>query len=1033
MSADALRGEDRGRGVDPELSGWTPASGPATDRLASLIAMHDRDLLRVAVAISDDAQRARQAVQATWAWARRRADTLGGGSEARARLLRRVAREAGRRTRPPWPARLRDRLHPSRAPAPEPAHDPALGRVLATLTTEDRGMLALRHAVGLTTDEVAAQLDLTGPGVRAHLDDLGGRLRSVLEIPGTDGAGTPLSDREVELRIAARLVAHLDDRAGAPTPREPVAAGPSIAERLSRLPRLGRGRIAVAAVVMLAVVAVALPLSLVPPAGPASTAPTPAPGTLLPIPGWDQRPLGSAELLARIIGWAPDGGHVAVAEGGITIYDRSGDTVRSFGGDDAVWLDADRLLVLQSVGEVGVSSSNLTLRSVSGGGELLVSLDTLGPATELVGGPSGSVALLRTAAYVAPAAGTTTSPVQFLILNGGLLSEPLDGIPLAWTGDGAHLAVLERPWPSVGRYRGVLHVLDVLDARIVRDRDLGISVEQAAFSATDASGRYLLACLSPSARDDACVVGLVDLQSGTAQASSIPGWGAVASWAADGSVLIHQGGTLFRWTSESSPVALRWQPETSSPLLGMTPAGSGIVVGLLHGPLVGQQVAGSEPPLVIVPGLSVRSLAASPDGTRLAWVETHLGTSTIRLASLPAPGPTASATPRASASATPPAGAGPTLEGLPLVTLAEEWSQAIPDADLDASWGSRVYLHTGGDWYEFEDGPPTFLPVELLMLDLANGTSTVIESPLADDEDLELMQTDGGYLVLEAFRRLAPPGDDSSACPQEFTRPMAWRLLAAPLGSDGLPSGPFEVLDSGTASRVFTPVDEEGPDCPATVLPAVAVRNDAVAYAIEAPSPGNPWASRIILRGLSDGATLRSETTRAPIAAVVLDDGLLAWTERQDVSVPSDATTVLRMIAPLGAPVRTVSLSTVGAEPQWGGLTAAGGFLVYAAWHPGGMAPPSVWMLDPSGTAQQISPAGSECYLGAAGGGMAILGCSDLPAGLSLIWRPNQGLTILEETGFGGATIAGGWIVVSDWVWGWGGSLSGIPLAELLP
>ncbi len=1007
--------------MDPELSEWTPASGPATDRLASLISTHERDLRRVAVAITDDAQRADRAVLATWAWAERRVDALGTASEARARLLRRVAREAERRARPPWPARLRDRVRPSHAIAPDPGRDPVLTRVLAGLTSEDRRMLALRHAAGLTTEEIAGQLDLTGPGVRAHLDDLRGRLQSALAIPSTNGEGTPLTDLEIELRIAARLVVYLDRRAISVAPKDPATAARSLLRRATRRPRLNRRRLAVGTVVVLAILAVVLPLSLVPPSGPASTAPTPAPGTLLPIAGWDQRPLGSVDGLARVIGWAPDGAHVAVAGGGITIYDRSGGEVLSFHGDDAVWLDADRLLVLHEGGAGESGLSNLTLRSLAGRGELLVSLDTPGPVTEIVSGPSGSVAVLRRSFFITP-------PIQFSILRSGGFSRPMDGIPLAWTADGARLAYLAHPAPSTKDYRGVLHVLDAVT---LADRDLAITIEDSEFSAIDGSGRYLLACVAPATGPDACVLGLVDLRNGTTQTSSILGQGTIASWAANGSVLVQQGGTMFRWISGSSPVALRWQPEISSPALGITPAGSRVAVGLLHGPGAARLVAGSEPPIIVVPGQSVRSLAASPDGTRLAFIETHLGLSTVMLVSLPAP-PPASGLPAPSPVATPPATPGPTLAGLPLLAISDAPTWSFSTGNIDASWGPHVYMHDGGYPFDDEDGTTGMVPLELSVFDLADGSSRAIESPLTDEEELAVALTDGRYLVLEAFRRPGPPPSASNiGCPPEIAQPMAWRLLAAPLGTDGAPTAPFRVLDSGTASRVFSPAGVEGVTCPATVLPAVAVANEGVAYAVEAPAGGYPWATRISIRRLSDGTAVRTASTRATVEWLGLDEGIVAWTEREDASVTSEDGVLLQVIAPLDAAVQTLPLPAGDGQLAWDTFTTTGGGIVSSAGDQPGVALSSVYWLDPaSGAAERISPAGAACWLGGAGDGMAIMSCDSLPGGLSLLWREDHGLALLDSVSYGDWSIAGGWIVTSDR--GWETYLAGVPLPEVL-
>ncbi len=1021
--------------MDPELSDWTSAGRPETDRLASLMATHDRDLRRVAIAITDDAQHASRAVLATWAWAGRRVGSIGTGSEARARLLRRVAQEARRRTGAPWLLRLRSGLPliPHRPATPDTGRDPAMASALSRLTVEDRQMLALRHAAGLTTDEIAAQLELTGPGVRTHLDDLRSLLRLALGIGDVDERGEALTDREVDRRIAARLLAHLDRRAtpGAPNSGEASvadvdAAARSVMQRRARRPRPGRRPLVVSGIVLLVVAAVALPLSMLPSGGVATeSTPTPSPGTLLAVAGWSQRSVVRVDGNVEIIGWTPDGTHVAVAEAlarQIVIYDQRGTAIRTFPGTDAAWVDAERLLVLTD----GSSGAYLTLRTLDGRGDLLVSWNGQGPPTAIVAA-GGSIAVART--YAGPFDAQSATPLTFSVLRGGAFVPGPTGTPLAWTPDGTRLAYLASPSLTSAGNPGQLHVLD---AATMTDHDLGLTVWQVGPLAIDPLGRHLLACVPPSNGSPSCVLGLVDLGDGSVQPSSIRGQTAVAAWAPDGSVVVEDNGTVLRWALGDEPVAMRWQPEHGDRVLGMAPAGGWFAVGMLHGPAAPRLVAGAEPPMVVLSGPGVDSLAASPDGRHLAYGQLLRGSTTIVLASLP-PAP-ASPTPSAAPSPFPvPPSAGASFEGAAILTLDQTWTSDLTADGTSVSWGPHVYLQAGG--YRTGDGSTLkIIAPKLSVLDITTKVEMAIDLPVADDELSAQIRTDGSNLVVEVYRRLGPPGSDTTPCPTELVQPMAWRILAAPLGDDGVPSAPFSVLDSGTASRIFTPGGEQGVPCAMTLLPTMDVADGLVAYAVETPTTANRWATRVIMRRLLDGAIVRQDTASATVPWLGLSSGVLAWTQESDASVSSTETSGLWVALPLDAPARTVSIpaGAVGPSAPW--FLMAGGSLLYASFDASGVEPPTIWRLDPdTGTAMQLSPPeGRYCSPVGASSSVVFVGCnSDNGSSTTFVWRPGHDWIVLDgAAGWIGVTIGGGWAILTDFS-EQGPRIIGFPLSEL--
>lgn len=1024
--------------MDPELSDWTPGSGPETDRLAALVATHDRDLRRVAVAITGDAARAERAVLATWAWAQRRRAAVGRGSEARSRLLRRVAREARRRTAEPWFVRLRDLLPSTarRVVASDPGRDPAVAATLGSLTVEDRQMLALRYAVGLTTDEIAAQLDLTGPGVRTHLDDLRRELRPALGISRVDEKGDALTEREVDGRIALRLLAHLDRRAApmdgdaAPGPMAPDADTTArlVVHRAARPPRLRRRPVIVTALGVLLVVAVVLPLSLLPRGeGTTSGTPTPSPGSLLAVSGWQQRSVVRIDGTVEILGWAPDGAHVAVAEAlarQIAVYDQQGTLVRTFAGTDAAWIDARQLLVLTD----DPSGAHLVLRSLDGSGDILVTWNGQGPPSTLVA-RGGSVAVSFTTTGGAPFGAPAVTQLTFSVLHAGTFVPGPTGIPLAWTPDGTRLAYLASPSIASGGYRGQLHVLD---AATMSDRNLGLTVVQIGPLVIDPLGRHLLACVAPTNGSPSCVLGLVDLEGGSVQASSIRGQTAVAAWAPDGSVLVEDDGTVLRWALGDEPVALRWQPEHGDRVLGMATAGGWFAVGLLQGPAAPRLIAGAAPPMVVVSGPGVHSLAGTPDGRHLAYGQLLRGSTTIVLASLPAAPALPSASP-ATVSPSPAPSAGASFEGAPILPLDQTWTVDLTANGPPVSWGPHVYLQSGG--YESGDVSGTWqvIPLRLSVLDITTKAELPIDLPIADDELGGRILTDGSNLVVEVYRPLGPRGSDTTPCPSDTAQSVAWRILSAPLAENGVPRAPFRVLDSGTASRIFTPAGQ-GVTCATTLIPPVAVADGLAAYAVEAPTSTDPWATRVILRRLSDGAIVRRDLASATVPWLNLSSGVLAWTEDPDASVSSAGTFTLWAALPIDAPARTITLPGDATRPSAPWFLMSGSSLLYASYDPTGVGPPTIWRMDlgTGSTAQLSPPLGQNCGPMGASSGVVLVRCDSVNgSGATLVWRAGHGWVVLDGVGgLVGVTIGGGWVVLTDYS-GQDPRLIGFPLSEL--
>jgi RNA polymerase sigma factor (sigma-70 family) len=152
---------------------------------ARLVAEHHPSMVRVAYAISGDAEAAADAVQIAWSIAWRRLGSLRDEGTIRAWLVAIAANEArkGRRRQAG-----RGVVDISSTLAVGPGGDPAdriatvdLARALRSLAPDDRTLLALRFVAGLDSTEIATQLGISGSGVRSRLARLIARLRTELD------------------------------------------------------------------------------------------------------------------------------------------------------------------------------------------------------------------------------------------------------------------------------------------------------------------------------------------------------------------------------------------------------------------------------------------------------------------------------------------------------------------------------------------------------------------------------------------------------------------------------------------------------------------------------------------------------------------------------------------------------------------------------------------------------------------------------------------------------------------------------------
>jgi RNA polymerase sigma factor (sigma-70 family) len=158
---------------------------------ARLVAEHHASMSRVAFVILGDEEATRDAVQSAWTFAWRRIGTLREPGSIRPWLVAIAANEARKASR-----RMRRTalvgfpLVVERMAEREGFADPIdalevadLQLVLRGLNAEDRGLLAMRYAAGLDSNEIAAQLGMSASGVRSRLARLLERMREDLAVP----------------------------------------------------------------------------------------------------------------------------------------------------------------------------------------------------------------------------------------------------------------------------------------------------------------------------------------------------------------------------------------------------------------------------------------------------------------------------------------------------------------------------------------------------------------------------------------------------------------------------------------------------------------------------------------------------------------------------------------------------------------------------------------------------------------------------------------------------------------------------------
>lgn len=179
------------RAIEGDIGGLVVAQAATGDEVAfaRIVAAHHDDMARVAFVVCHDVQMAHEAAHAAWPLAWRKLSTIRDPAKLRPWLLAIAANEARSLVRRRGRRAVREiTVDPLAEALPAPTGaDPAdrvaevdLANALARLDLDDRAIVAMRYAAGLSSSEIGAAIGMTSGGVRARLARLIARLREDL-------------------------------------------------------------------------------------------------------------------------------------------------------------------------------------------------------------------------------------------------------------------------------------------------------------------------------------------------------------------------------------------------------------------------------------------------------------------------------------------------------------------------------------------------------------------------------------------------------------------------------------------------------------------------------------------------------------------------------------------------------------------------------------------------------------------------------------------------------------------------------------
>ena len=332
------------------------------------------------------------------------------------------------------------------------------------------------------------------------------------------------------------------------------------------------------------------------PAATPTAPPTPVPhqpGTLVALPNWP-------------IAWSPDGSQLLVATGAfgsgqIQIRGASGGLTATLAAYGAAWFDSHTVAIATNA-TIRTGAANVSLVNLKG--EVVATLPAgsgvpFGSGALLIGSGNGDVAVTGASGW--------GGPQTFVVWDGQSASASHSGVPIAFSRDGAKLAVLHPFGMPVGGYAsGSLEIVAVPDLHTI-----------ASFSHTMlrvAAGNYGPGYapdvdFSPDGNWLLASGTLVDLSRGsTVQVGN-------GGWLPDGTLITSSGGSVLRWQGTHATPDARFQ------------AGGSIETSR-HGDVI-EFFRDKRPPLLLaadgglgqleLPGVaSLDALLLAPDGGAVA-------------------------------------------------------------------------------------------------------------------------------------------------------------------------------------------------------------------------------------------------------------------------------------------------------------------------------------------------------------------------------------------------------------------------------
>jgi hypothetical protein len=319
------------------------------------------------------------------------------------------------------------------------------------------------------------------------------------------------------------------------------------------------------------------------------------------------------------------------------------------------------------------------------------------------------------------------------------------------------------------------------------------------------------------------------------------------------------------------------------------------------------------------------------------------------------------------------------LAGLPVTTLAANQIQRS-GAYASTAFGALVYsVASKGQ-----------AAAEVTVSNLSTGAAKAADVRLPANEIVPAdptqvyAATDGRYLVVYAHHPSAPP-TGPIAIPGCGSSGGDWQLLVAPLDPvTGLPSGSFTVFASGVMKRVFNA--PRAGECGNSWYQHTVFAVDAgmIAYTVDDVTSARPMGSRILLRSLAGGSTVRSVVATEMVYEVHLSGTTIAWAECQNILLTNEPEQVKFRVstatnpAPLDVATGPVSggrelpaVRLVGDEISWEGLGNT-----------------SVWYQKiGAGPPQSLTPADQACQLVGSTSGHVAVYCT---------WNGTGGIPILS-------------------------------------